>query len=95
MFDPGSAVVGGVEVIVLVFGLVEFFKSLLNLQGKTVTVLAAVMGMVLFVAYRLIGLIPAPYELVVEIVFQSLAFGLAASGFYKFAAARLPQRADG
>ena len=93
MFDPNSAAVGGVSVIVLVFGLVQFIKELFKLKGKAVTVLAAFTGVILFIAWRLIGLVPEPYSLYVEIVFQSLAFGLAASGYYKFASERLPKSA--
>jgi hypothetical protein len=42
------------------------------------------------VAYRLIGIVPEPYSQVVEIVIASLAFGLAASGYYKFINKRAP-----
>lgn len=93
-FDPQSFVVGGVSLIALVFGLTEFFKDLFNLSGKRVTVLAAIMGAVVLVAYQLIGIVPEPYGQVAQIFFTSLAFGLSASGFYKFGAARLPKLSD-
>jgi len=85
MFDPSNAVVGGVSVIALVFGLVEFLKSLFDLDGKKITVLASVLGLVLYAMFAAIALLPAPWNQYMTILFQSLAFGLAASGFYKFA----------
>ena len=38
MFDPTSLIVAGVPLMALVFGLVEFLKSVFSLEGKTVTV---------------------------------------------------------
>lgn len=90
MFDPESFVVGGVSLIVMVFGLVEFFKDLFNMEGKRVTIMAALMGAIVMVLYQLIQVVPAPYEQVVQIVFMSISFGLSASGYYKFAAKRMP-----
>jgi hypothetical protein len=89
-FDPNVIAVGGVSLIVLVFGLLEFIKEAFNLSGKIVTVIAACLGVVVMVAYRLIGIVPEPYSQVVDIVFASLAFGLAASGYYKFINKRAP-----
>lgn len=90
MFDPNSFVVGGVQLIVIVFGLVEFIKVNLDLSGKKVTVLAACMGMALAVLFELQTIIPAPYSQIYEIIIKSVTFGLAASGYYKFVDARLP-----
>ena len=90
MFDPESFTVAGVTLIVMVFGLVEFFKDLFNLEGKKVTVLAALMGALVMVLYQLITVVPAPYEQVIQIVFVSVSFGLSASGYYKFVNKRAP-----
>lgn len=84
MFDVQAFVVGGVQLIALVFGLVEFFKTLFKLDGKVVTALSMVMGMLVFAVYQLVGIVPEPYGQAVEIVITSVAFGLAASGYYKF-----------
>lgn len=92
MFDASSFVVGGVSLIAVVFGLTEFVKSWLKWEGQKVTVLAASLGAVIMIVYQLISVIPAPYEQVVTIVFSSLAFGLSASGFYKYAADRIPKK---
>lgn len=94
MFDPESFAVGGIQLIALVFGLTQFIKELLGWSGQKVTVLAASLGALVMVAYQLIGIVPAPYEQVVNIVFSSIAFGMAASGYYKFAAERLPKESD-
>jgi hypothetical protein len=90
MFDPNGFVVGGVSLLVVVFGLVEFVKAAFNLDGQRVTVLAALMGAILMVAYQLQTLLPAPYSQVYEMFVVSVAFGLSASGYYKFVSARIP-----
>jgi hypothetical protein len=90
MFDPEIFEIGGVVLLVLCFGLVQFLKELFNLEGKPVTALSAVLGVVLMVAFQLIDLLPPAYEQVVRIAVISLAFGLAASGYYKFINARAP-----
>jgi len=90
-FDAGSFVIGGVQLIALVFGLVQFIKETLSLSGKPVTVLSAALGAAIFILYRLIGIFPEPYAMVIDILFTSIAFGLAASGYYKFLSARLPK----
>ncbi len=90
-FDPNQYVVGGVSLIAVVFGLVEFFKSAFGLDGKKVTVLAASLGIILMVTYQLQTLIPAPYSQIYEMVILSVTFGLSASGFYKFIT-KLPEK---
>ena len=94
MFDPEAFAVGGIQLIAVVFGLTQFLKELLGWSGQRVTVLAASLGALVMVAYQLIGMVPAPYEQVINIVFSSVAFGLAASGYYKFAAERLPKESE-
>lgn len=92
MFDPGGIVFAGVSLIALVFGLTEFLKVQFSLEGKAVTWLAAIIGLVVITAYKLIPLIPGLYGQILEIIFTGLAFAMAASGFYKFTAPRLPER---
>lgn len=76
-FDPAQLIVAGVPLMVLVFGLVEFFKSLFMLNGKLVTVMSFGIGAVLGGLY----IFDVPY---VSQVVMVLSIGLAASGFYKF-----------
>lgn len=88
MFDPNSFVVGGITLIAVVFGLVEFLKNALGWEGKKVTVLAAGLGALLMGLYQLQSVLPAPYAQVYEMVVVSITFGLSASGYYKFIDAR-------
>lgn len=92
MFEAESFVIGGVQIIALVFGLTEFIKTALNLEGKKVTLLAAALGAVAMALYQLIGIVPEPYGKILEIVYLSAAFGLSASGYYKFIDKRLPEK---
>ena len=85
MFDPSVIEFGGITLIALVFGLVEFFRTLFNLEGKAVTTLAMVAGLLVYGIAQLFQFLPPGYEQYAQIVYQSIAFGLAAAGFYKFA----------
>ena len=90
MFDPNEFLVNGIPLIVMVFGLTQFLKEMFDWDGKKVTLLAASLGAIVMIAYQLIGIIPEPYEQVITIVFTSITFGMAASGYYKFAAKSRP-----
>lgn len=91
-FDPTAFAVGGVSLIIVTFGLVEFFKNLFNLDGKAVTALSAAMGAILMGLYQVRTLLPPTFDQVFTIVIISLTFGLSASGYYKFAAPRMPKK---
>ena len=78
--------------LALVFGLTEFIKSLAGWEGKKVTMLAAALWAIVMVLYQLIGIVPEPYRQILQIVFASAAFGLSASGYYKFIDKRLPEK---
>jgi hypothetical protein len=84
MFDPGLIEFGGISLIAMVFGLVEFFKSLFKIEGKWVTVLAGAMGLLVLGLVEALQFLPAGYTQAAESIFKSFAFGLAAAGFYKF-----------
>ena len=88
-FDPTAVEFGGVTLLLLVFGLVEFVKDLFNLDGKKVTVVSACTGGVLYALYALVPMLGEPYTKILQVIIASLAFGMAASGYYKFAAARV------
>lgn len=91
MFDPSQFELNGVQLIALVFGLVEFCKAVFGLQGKSVTVLAAILGAVVMALFELVGVVAEPYGQVLGIFVISLAVGLSAAGFYKFVNARAPK----
>ena len=84
-FDPSAFAIGGISLIAFVFGAVELLKSWLGWEGKKVTVLSSVMAVVVMAIYQAVQFLPPSVVPYVESVFISLAFGLAASGFYKFA----------
>lgn len=93
IFDPGQIYFQGISLIALVFGLTQFVKSQFeNLQGKQVTLLAAGIGFVLMTAVKLLPLVPEPYGQILDIIIGGLAFSMAAAGFYKFTAPRLPEQ---
>jgi hypothetical protein len=85
-----NLVIGGVALIPLVFGLVEFFKAAFNMQGKAVTWMAAGIGLVLAIVAQLEMVFPgiAPW---VKLVILAICTALATSGNFKFLNARLPK----
>jgi len=86
-FEPSQIVVAGVPLLILVFGLVEFVKSLFNISGKPVTVLSFVLAAVMGGLY----VFEVPYLTQIVMI---LSTGLAASGFYKFVSARVVKTED-
>ena len=84
MFEVESFAIGGVSLIVLVFGLTEFLKEMFGWDGKKVTALAAGTGFGMMAVFEGLKYIPEPYNAIVTGAVASIAFGLAASGYYKF-----------
>jgi len=83
--DVTGLVIQGVFFIPLLFGLVEFIKTMLDWEGKKVTALSMAMGVLLGVLYQAYPLIPEPWSTWVGFVLFGIGAGLAASGFHKFA----------
>jgi hypothetical protein len=83
-FDPGSFAIGGISLMAFVFGAVQLIKDWTGWEGKKVTGLSAIMGLLVMVLYQAIQFLPPEIVQYVEAIFISLAFGLATSGFYKF-----------
>ena len=90
MIDLTQLLVGGIPLLLVIFGLVEFIKTL-GLKGRILTIASMLLGIAFGVAYRFsidgapIGF--APWFIV--IVF-GLTLGLIASGIYDFANKRFP-----
>lgn len=85
-----ALVVGSIPLVVVIFGLVEFSKSL-GLAGKKLTVFSLVLGLVFGIAYQIsMAGIPAGFAGWFAVVVFGLALGLVTSGFYDFANNRLP-----
>jgi len=82
--------VGGIPLIIVIFGLVEFIKSF-GLAGKIVTGLSLVLGVLFGVGYKIAESgTPATFAEWFAVAVFGIALGLVASGFYKFAEARFP-----
>ena len=84
IFNPETFAIGGVSLIIVVFGLTQFIKELFGWEGKKVTALAAGLGALFMAVFQALAYIPEPYNAIVTGVVVSIAFGLSASGFYKF-----------
>ena len=82
-------IVQGINLMVIVFGLVEFAKKL-GVKGKSLTVLSMVLGVLAGITYQLVQMYPdtAPW---VQVILFGLIIGLTASGIYDFANARWPK----
>jgi hypothetical protein len=91
MIDFSNLLVDGIPLVMVVFGLVEFVKSL-NLSGKFLTVASLLIGLALGVLYRLSLAIPVTFAGWFSAILFGLALGLVASGFYNFIDSRFPKK---
>ncbi len=82
--------IGGINIILLVFGLVEFVKKL-GIKGVWLTLASLILGMLAGFAFRLVTVgLPVTYQDWIITVVFGLAMGLTASGVYDFLNKRLP-----
>ncbi len=89
--DLNSLLVGSIPLVVIIFGLVEFIKSM-GLTGRILTVLSMIVGILLGLGYHVAtNGIPAGFSGWFIAVCFGLAMGLVASGFYNFANDRFPK----
>ena len=92
MTDFTVLLVGGVPLLVVIFGLVEFTKSL-GMKGRGLTIISLLLGIFFGIAYRIaMDGIPVGYAAWFIVVFFGLALGLITSGFYDFANSRFPKQ---
>ncbi len=91
MSDLTSLLAGGIPLLVVIFGLVEFVKSF-GVKGQALTAVSAFFGFIFGMAYKISqsGLPVDFSSWFVTIVF-GIALGLVASGFYDFADSRFPK----
>jgi hypothetical protein len=88
--DTTTIVVGSIPLMVVIFGLVEFSKSL-GLNGKKLTVFSLLLGIAFGIAYQLATAgVPAEFSGWFAVVVYGLALGLVTSGFYDFVDNRMP-----
>jgi hypothetical protein len=86
-----NLLVGTIPLMLVIFGLVEFIKSL-GLKGTWLTVLSLLLGLGFGMAFRVSSFgVPIGFTGWFEAVVFGLAIGLTTSGFYKFIDARLPE----
>jgi uncharacterized membrane protein YeaQ/YmgE (transglycosylase-associated protein family) len=89
--DIVNAVVGGVPLILVVFALVEFSKSL-GATGKLLTILSFALGFAFSFAYIATKAMPVdPFGWFTAVV-VGVIFGATASGSYDFINARFPAK---
>jgi len=89
MEDFSILLIGGVPLIAVIFGLVEFIK-VFGLKGKWLTVVSLLLGLALGIAYQLSLGLPVDYAGWLAVVFFGLALGLTTSGLYDFLNSRYP-----
>ncbi len=78
-----------INFLVIVFGLVEFAKKF-GLNGRILTALSMIIGIVLGILYQL-SLRSESLAEWFQIIMFGLAVGLAASGIYDFINGRIPK----
>lgn len=81
-------VVGGIPLLVFVFGLTQFFKEMLSLDGNKVRVASVIIGVVVMVLYQLSAILPEPYVTVYNVATAALVAGITAGGFYQYVEAK-------
>lgn len=85
-----DVIVGGIPLVIFIFGLCELAKQL-GVKGKKLRVVSALIGMVLGTAYRLTLGMPKTYaEWFATVMFGMLA-GLTASGIFDWSNPRFPK----
>ena len=86
--DFNSLVIGGVPLVVVIFGLVEFAKKF-GLKGNWLTVFSMALGLLLGIGYKISESgVPVGFSNWFGVIIFSLALGLTASGIYDFANTR-------
>ena len=86
-----ALLVGSVPLMIVVFGLVEMIKSL-GIEGRSLTIISMLLGLAFGMAYQISSAgVPVGFPDWFQVIIFGLLIGLVASGFYKFAADRLPK----
>ena len=91
MFDFSTLLVNGIPLAIVVFGLVEFIKSL-GLKGNWLTICSLLLGLALGFGYQVsVTGVPVDFSGWFSAGIFGLSLGLVASGFYNFANKRWPE----
>ena len=81
MIDLTTLLIGGVPLMLVVFGMVAFLKSM-GLKDKALTASSLALGVVLGLLYYTSQKMPTGYAEWVGAAFFGLAIGITASGVY-------------
>jgi hypothetical protein len=88
--DLTTFVLNPATLLILIFGIVEFIKSL-GLEGNKLRLVSMGTGIFLAVVFQVGQLYPDAFP-IIQVIFFGLAAGLAASGVYSFVNNRLPSK---
>ena len=89
MQDFSSLLIGGIPLIAVIFGLVEFLK-VFGLKGRMLTLVSLLLGVVFGILYKLSLALPFDFAGWLAVIVFGLALGLTTSGIYDFLNNRLP-----
>ena len=89
MQDFSSLLIGGIPLIAVIFGLVEFLK-VFGLKDRILTVASLLLGLALGIAYQFSLAVPTDYAGWLSVIVFGLAIGLTTSGIYDFLNVRFP-----
>ena len=91
MTDLSNLLVGGIPLLVVIFGLVEFSK-VFGLKDRWLTAFSLFLGLFFGIAYKVADSgIPSNFSGWFVMIVFGLALGLITSGFYDFADKRIPK----
>lgn len=88
--NPIDPIVGGIPLIILIFGMVEFAKQL-GLKGNGSLVFSMALGVAFGVLFQLSLGVPTALAGWLVVVVYGLGLGLTTSGFYNWANKRFPE----
>lgn len=91
MQDFSTLLIGGIPLIAVIFGLIEFLK-VFGLKGRLLTIFSLLLGLLLGVAYKLTLGLPVDFAGWIAVIVFGLAIGLTTSGIYDFLNVRFPNR---
>jgi len=83
MQNFSSLLIGGIPLIAVIFGLVEFLK-VFGLKGRILTLASLLLGVVFGILYKLSLAMPLDFASWLAVIVFGLALGLTTSGIYDF-----------
>ena len=91
MYDISTLLVGGIPLVAVVFGLVEFVKSF-GVRGHWLTIISMLLGLAFGVSYQIANAgIPVSFAGWFAVAVFGIMLGLVASGLYDFVDTRMPK----